>query len=67
VGVGCPLGFEKFQQKRCFLSFEREKTNFTTFAPLPEKVWKNPLVAPPANVCPMTMNTAFGIGDGNNN
>jgi len=30
-------------KKSCFLSFEWEKTNFTTFAP----PWKNPLVPPP--------------------
>jgi len=33
VGMGAktPLGIRKYQQKKCFLSFEREKTNFKTF------------------------------------
>jgi len=50
MGVGrggwsaLPPGFWKFQQKGCFLSFEWEKTYFTTFGPL-EKFWKNLLVA----------------------
>jgi len=41
-----PLHFENFSKKGCFLSFEWEKINFTTFAPL-EKIWKNSLVLPP--------------------
>jgi len=32
-----PLDFEIFSKKRCFLSFEWEKSNFTTFGPL-EKI-----------------------------
>jgi len=41
-----PLDFEIYIAKKgCFLSFEWEKTNFTTFVPL-EKFWKNPLVPP---------------------
>ena len=35
-GLG-PLDFENFTKKGCFLSFEWEKTNFTTFGP----PWKN--------------------------
>jgi len=65
-GVLGPLGFKNFQQEVCFLSFERKKTNFTSFGPLPEKFWKNPLVAPPVKIFPTTMKTAFGVGDGNN-
>ena len=41
-----PLDFENISKKGCFLSFELEKPNFTTFGPL-EKLWKNPLVPPP--------------------
>jgi len=37
-GLGRP-GFWNFQQKRCFISFKWENTNFTTFAP-PGKIWK---------------------------
>jgi len=33
-----PLYLENFRQKGCFLSFEWEKTNFTTFVPLLEKI-----------------------------
>jgi len=36
-----PLDFENFNKKGCFLDFEWEKTNFTTFGPL-KKFWKNP-------------------------
>jgi len=36
VGLG-PLHFEIFGKKGCFLSFEWEKSNFTTSAP----PWKN--------------------------
>jgi len=36
--------FENVSKKGYFKSFEREKSNFTTFAPL-EKLWKNFLVA----------------------
>ena len=36
-GAGLPLDFEIFSKKGCSLSFEREKSNFTTFGP----PWKN--------------------------
>jgi len=32
-----PLNFENFSKKACFLDFEWEKANFTTFGPLLEK------------------------------
>jgi len=35
-----PLDFESLSRKGCFLSFEREKTSFTTFGRPPEKFWK---------------------------
>ena len=47
-------------KKYCFLSFERKKTNFTTFAPSLEKFWKNALVVPPCKKSfqrPWTPNT----------
>jgi len=34
-------------KKGCFLNFEWEKKNFTTFVLPLKKFWKNPLVAPP--------------------
>jgi len=37
-----PPGFKKFQQKACFINFEWEKANFTTFGPSLEKFRKNP-------------------------
>jgi len=46
-GAKPPLGFENYSKKGCFLSFEREEPNFTTFGPPLEKFWKNPLMAPP--------------------
>jgi len=46
-GGASPLDFENISKIGCFLSFEWEKTNFTTFGPPLEKFWKNPLVAPP--------------------
>jgi len=45
AGGQCPLDFEILANKGCFISFEWEKTNFTTFDPL-EKFWKYPLVLP---------------------
>jgi len=45
-GTKAPLDAENIIKKGYFLSFEREKSTFTTVAPL-EKFWKNPLVAPP--------------------
>jgi len=55
VGVGrggsegalAPPEFENFSKKGCFLSFKREKSNFTLFGPPLETFWKNPLVLPP--------------------
>jgi len=41
-----PLDFEISAKKHCFLSFEQEKTNFTTFVPH-RKITENPLVLPP--------------------
>ena len=38
-------------KKGCFLSFEWEKTNFTTFG----TPWKNPLVSPLEKILPMPM------------
>jgi len=43
------------------------KNKFHHFWPLLEKFWKNPQMASPAKRFPTTMNTAFGIGFGNNN
>jgi len=34
-------------RKGCFLSFEWEKNNFTSFGPTLKKFWKNPLVPNP--------------------
>jgi len=34
-------------KKGCFLSFEWQKTNFTTFGQHLKNIWKNPLVVPP--------------------
>jgi len=36
-GAKAPLDFEIFCKKGCFLGFQWEKTNFTTFAPPFEK------------------------------
>jgi len=41
------LDFETFCKKGCFLSFQWEKINFTTFGPLLKKFRQNPLVPPP--------------------
>jgi len=41
------MDFKSFSKKGWFLSFEWEKTNFTTFGFLIENVWKNPLVPHP--------------------
>jgi len=52
MGVGrgkrgglAPLDFGNFSKKCCFLSFEWEKTNFTTFGP-PTKILEKSLSAP---------------------
>jgi len=37
--------FKNFTKKGCFLSFQREKTNFTPSSPL-QKYWKISLVPP---------------------
>jgi len=42
------VDFEIFSKKDCFLSFEWEKSNFTTLVP-PEKFRENPLMAPTVN------------------
>jgi len=36
-GLGHPLDFEIFSKKGCFLSFERDKSNFTNLG----SPWKN--------------------------
>jgi len=41
------MDFENFNKKGCFLSFEREKTNFTTFCTPPAKFLKKSLSGPP--------------------
>jgi len=45
-GRGGRGGLEILAKRDCFLSFEWEKTNFTTLGPL-DKFWKIPLVPPP--------------------
>jgi len=44
-----PLDFEHFGKKGCFLSFEWEKTNFTTFGPPVKILEKSPGVPPGKN------------------
>jgi len=44
MGVEREQEFENFHKKRCFLSCESQKTNFTTFGSLLDKLLKNPLV-----------------------
>ena len=46
AGEPFPLDFENFSKKNCFLSFEWEKTNFTTSSPPLKNFWTNPLVTP---------------------
>jgi len=46
-GGPCSPGFWNFYKERCFLSFEWEKTNFTTFEPPLKKFWKHPLAPLP--------------------
>jgi len=47
-GVLTPLDFENFSKKGCFLSFDWEKSNFTTFGSLPRKILKKiPQCHPP--------------------
>jgi len=43
-----------FAKKGYFLTFESEKTNFATFAPL-EKFRKNPVMAPLEKILPTPM------------
>ena len=43
--LASPWIFKIAAKKGCFLGFERENANLTTFGPL-EKFWKSPLVAP---------------------
>ena len=50
-----PLDFKNFSTKGCFLSFQWEKTNFTTFGTPIEKFWKNTLVAPLEKIVPTPM------------
>ena len=61
-GQEWPLGFLKFQQNRCFVSFEWEKTHFTTFAPL-EKIRKIPSCPPHGKILsdtqPSTLQSVF--------
>jgi len=45
-GKAPPWILEFLAKKDCFLNFEWEKTNFTTFGYPLEKNWKNPSVAP---------------------
>ena len=47
VGKGDPLDFEIFNKEGCFLSFEWEIANFTTYGHPLEKFRKYPLVALP--------------------
>jgi len=50
-GHKAPLWILKISAKKgCFLCFELEKENFTTFSPSVEKFWKNPRVAPPLKI-----------------
>jgi len=41
------VNFENFSKKGCFLSFEWEKTNFTTFGPPGKILEKSPGAPPP--------------------
>ena len=58
VGTGgtSRLDFENFSKNDCFLSFESEKTNFTTFSPSLESFWKNPPVPPLEKILSTPMN-----------
>jgi len=56
-----PLDFKIFSKKYCFLSFEREKSNFTTFCPPLERFRKNPLVAPLEQILPTPMNLLLDV------
>jgi len=49
-GARAPWVLKISAKKGCFLSFEWEKTNFTTFAPPLEKFWKIPRCAPGKNL-----------------
>jgi len=61
-----PLDLKNFSKKDCFLSFEWEKNKFHHFWLPPRKILKKS-AGGPFKIFPTTMNTAFGIGDGNNN
>ena len=59
-GQGPLLDFEIFSKKGCFLSFEWEKTNFTSFSLSLEKFWKNHPVPPsPEKIFPAPMPAAM--------
>ena len=47
MGVGRGQEFEKFCKKGCFLSFEWQKTNFTTFGRPLEKLLEKSTSGPP--------------------
>jgi len=49
------MDFEISIKKGCFLSFEWEKSNFTTFGSPMEKFRKNPLVPPLEKILPTLM------------
>jgi len=53
-GVLTPLDFENFSKKGCFLSFDWEKSNFTTFGSLPRKILKKSPSATPLEKIPQT-------------
>ena len=46
-GGASPLDFENISKIGCFLSFEWEKTNFTTFGPPPGKILEKSPGGPP--------------------
>ena len=50
-GEPCPLYFENFSKNGCFLTFEWEKTSFTTFSP-PRKISKKSPNAPLEKILP---------------
>jgi len=61
-----PPGFKKFQQKRLFSQFRVGKKQISPLLATPGKILKKS-AGGPFKIFPTTMNTAFGIGDGNNN
>ena len=58
-GLGALLDFENFNKKGCFLSFEREKPNFTTFGPRCKNFENIPWCPPPGK----NLSDAHGHGD----